>query len=88
MKVEVGSPDEKLFYQIFIQICKQINIPFDREAFMYLVQRWYIQSGRVMQSVHPRDILRSVQAICEYDNIPLKLTPELIDEACRIYFVT
>jgi hypothetical protein len=88
MKVEVGSPDEKLFYQIFIQICKQISIPFDREAFMYLVQRWYIQSGRVMQSVHPRDILRSVQAICEYDNIPLKLTPELIDEACRIYFVT
>lgn len=88
MKVEVGSPDEKLFYQIFFQICKQFNIPFDREAFMYLVQRWYIQSGRVMQSVHPRDILRSVQAICEYDNIPLKLTPELIDEACRIYFVT
>jgi predicted ATPase with chaperone activity len=88
MKVEVGSPDEKLFYQIFIQICKQLNIPFDREAFMYLVQRWYIQTGRVMQSVHPRDILKSVQAICEYDNIPLKLTPELIDEACRIYFVT
>ncbi len=88
MKVEVKSPDEKLFYQIFVQMCKQFNIAFDKEAFVYLIQRWYIQTGRTLQAVHPRDILRTLQAICEYDNIPPKLTPELIDEACQIYFVT
>jgi predicted ATPase with chaperone activity len=88
MKVQVNSPDEKLFYQIFVQMCKYFNIAFDKEAFVYLLQRWYVQTGRAMQSVHPRDILGTVQAICEYDNIPTRLTPDLIDEACQIYFVT
>ncbi len=88
MKVEVKSPDEKLFYQIFVQNCKYFNIPFDKEAFVYFLQRWYVQTGRTLQAVHPRDILRTIQAICEYENIPPKLTPELIDEACQIYFVT
>jgi predicted ATPase with chaperone activity len=87
MKVEVGSPDEKLFYQIFISLCKQYNIAFNREAFVHLLQRWYVQTGRKLQSVHPRDILIALMAICDYEKTPVQLTPELIDEACRIYFV-
>lgn len=87
MKVNVSSPDEKLFYQIFLLICKNYNIPFERECFMYLLQTWYRQPGRVMQSVHPRDILRTVVALCEYEGQPPRLTKELIDEACRSYFV-
>ena len=87
MKVEVASPDEKLFYQIFTMVCKQFNIPFEREAFLYLLQAWYRQTGRRMQSVHPRDLLRTIVALCEYEEKPARLTPELIDEACRSYFV-
>jgi predicted ATPase with chaperone activity len=87
MKVEVGSPDDKLYYQIFINQCKLNNIPFNREAFVYLLQRWYVQTGRTLQAVHPRDILIALMAICDYENTPVQLTPELIDEACRIYFV-
>jgi hypothetical protein len=40
-----------------------------------------------MQFVHARDILRTVQALCEYDNQTPRLTKGLIDEACRAYFV-
>jgi hypothetical protein len=40
-----------------------------------------------MQAVHPRDILKTIIAICDYDSVPPKLTPQLIDEACRSYFV-
>jgi predicted ATPase with chaperone activity len=88
IKVEVGSPDEKLYYQIFLHMCKVLSIPFDRECFVYLLQRWYIQTGRTLQSVHPRDIIRTVHALCEYDNVTPHLSTDLIDEACRIYFVT
>ena len=87
MKVEVCSPDEKLFYQIFLMMCKEYNIPFEKEVFLYLLQKWYRETGRVMQSVHPRDILRTVQALCDYEGVPTKLTPALIDEACHSYFV-
>lgn len=87
MKVEVGSPDEKMFYQIFTVMCKVYNFPFDRDGFMYLIKKWYRDANRTLQSVHPRDILRTIIAICEYEDIPPKLTPELIDEACSSYFV-
>jgi predicted ATPase with chaperone activity len=88
MKVEVESPDEKLFYQIFALCCKQFNIPFERDAFVYLLQQWYAKSNRCFQAVHPRDILRTIIALCEYEETPPKLTLSLIDEACKSYFVS
>jgi len=87
MKVEVGGPDEKLFYQIFVLSCEAYNIPFDKKSFIHLLQKWYRAPKRIMQAVHPRDIVKTVIAICDYENIPAKLTPELIDEACASYFV-
>jgi predicted ATPase with chaperone activity len=87
MKVEVTSPDEKLYYQIFVKMCQAMNIAFDRDSFLYLRQKWYVETGRVLQSVHPRDILRTITAICNYEGVPARLTPGLIDEACRTYFV-
>ena len=87
MKVEVGPPDEKLFYQIFIRICEQYNVPFDKESFMHLLQRWFRETNRPLQAVHPRDVVRTVSSICNYEGLPVRLTPSLVDEACRSYFV-
>ena len=87
VKVEVSAPDEKLFFQIFVTQCKQMNIPFNKEAFLYLLQTWYRQTGRALQAVHPRDLLKANLSLCEYLGITPQLTPELIDEACRSYFV-
>lgn len=87
VKVEVGRPDEKLFYRIFNTMCQQLNIPFDKDSFVYLLQEWYHKTGRKLQAVHPRDILKGVVALCEYEGSPNHLSPELIDEACRNYFV-
>lgn len=87
MKVEVGGPDEKKFFQIFVDACRSYKMPFDREGFMYLLKAWYRETDRVMQSVHPRDIVKTIVAICEYEGIRPQLTPELIDEACQSYFV-
>lgn len=87
MKVEVGGPTEKLFYQIFVESCKSFNVPFDKKSFVHLLQKWYRTPNRIMQAVHPRDLVKTVIAICNYDNTPPRLTPELIDEACESYFV-
>jgi predicted ATPase with chaperone activity len=87
MKVEVGSPDEKMFYQIFAQMCQSLKVPFDRNSFVHLLQKWYRDSGRTMQSVHPRDLLKTLIAICDYAGVPPQLTPELLDESCSCYFV-
>lgn len=87
MKVEVFSPDEKMFYQIFSRICLQYQLSMEKEGFLHLLRKWYVEPKRVMQAVHPRDIVRTLVSICNYEEILPRLTPELIDEACTCYFV-
>jgi predicted ATPase with chaperone activity len=87
IKVEVDGPDEKMFYQIFSIMCKHYKVPFDKDGFLYLVRRWFREANRVMQAVHPRDILKALVALCDYEGIDPQLTPNLIDEACQSYFV-
>jgi energy-coupling factor transporter ATP-binding protein EcfA2 len=87
MKVEVIGPDERLYYQIFVRMCEIIGIPFDKKSFVHLLQKWYREPSRTMQSVHPRDIIKIVVSLCEYEGIEPFFTPELIDEACISYFV-
>jgi predicted ATPase with chaperone activity len=87
MKVNVAPPDEKLFFQVFVQYAKQYNMPFNKDAFLHLLQKWYRDTGRKMQYVHPRDLIRIIIALCEYDGSQPRLTSELIDEACSSYFV-
>ena len=40
-----------------------------------------------MRGCHPRDIVEQVVDICRYQNKPLVITRELLDQACRNYFL-
>ncbi|MFN8454657.1 MAG: ATP-binding protein [Anaerolineae bacterium] len=88
IKVGVFGPDEKMFYRIFENQAQTLGFPtIDRDSFLYFLNEWYRKTGKPLQSVHPRDILKAVKVLCEYANEPLHMTPELIDEACHGYFV-
>jgi hypothetical protein len=88
IKVGVMGPDEKMFYQIFANQAQALGFQeVDRESFLYFLNEWYRKTGKPLQSVHPRDILKAVKVLCEYADEPLHMTPALIDEACQGYFV-
>ncbi|NDJ85289.1 MAG: ATP-binding protein [Chloroflexi bacterium] len=87
MKVEVKSPDDRMFFQIFGIMSKQLGVPMEKEGFLHLVQKWYRDAGRRMEAVHPRDILKIIKSICTYTGEEPRLTPKLVDEACKNYFV-
>jgi hypothetical protein len=88
LKVGVFGPDEKMFYQIFANQAQALGFPaVDKTSFLYLLNEWYRNTGKPLQSVHPRDILKAVKVLCEYAGEPLHMTPQLIQEACEGYFV-
>jgi predicted ATPase with chaperone activity len=87
MKVGVFSPDEERFHKIYERVCEEMSITFDLLTYQHLVKKWYVQVERAFQAVHPRDLLRIVQALCEYEKIPVQTRPDLMDEACESYFV-
>ena len=77
--IEVAAQD--------LDMCDALGVPFDKQSFIYFLQEWYRKTGRPLQAVHPRDILKIVVSLCEYTGEAYHLTPALIDEACRSYFV-
>jgi hypothetical protein len=87
LKFEIPSPNFDIFSKIFLLVCAQQKIVFDQRTFDYLIKNWYQDQDRKFQAVHPRDLLRIVSALCDYEDSPPHLTPELIDEACISYFV-
>jgi hypothetical protein len=87
MKVGIFNPDEGAYRQIFKRVCKQLGIFFDQDSYQHLIDRWYRQNNRSYQAVHPRDILTILRALCTYEDKPVFLSTQLLDEACEIYFV-
>ena len=87
MKVEVSGPDERMFFKIFAMMAKSLGVPLDKDGFLYLLQNWYREQKRELQSVHPRDILKIIVSMAEYQGIPPRVAPETIDAACESYFV-
>ena len=87
VKVHVEPPTEQIYYQIFMRACNEYKLSFDKASFVYLLQNWYHKTERPLQAVHPRDLIQTIVALCEYEEKPPKLSPELIDAACKSYFV-
>jgi predicted ATPase with chaperone activity len=87
MKVGIFNPDDVSYRQIFQRVCRQMQIRFDESSYAHLLDHWYREDKRAYQAVHPRDLLTIIRALCSYEGRDIYLTPQLIDEACEIYFV-
>ena len=86
-KIEVGDPSFDVFREIFQRECTRRNIPFDEEGLAYLLREYYIKPDKPMRACHPRDLLDEILDIARYRNIAPALSQDLIDRACRAYFV-
>ena len=53
----------------------------------YLLRRHYAPVGRPLRACQPRDLLDQVTALSRYRGHEPNVTRELIDAACRAYFV-
>ncbi len=86
-KLNVPDPTAQQFYEIFVAMCKSLNVPFDQQGFTYLVTRHYMEVKRPFRASQPRDLLRQLTGIARYRNVPPEMTQQLLDAACSTYFV-
>ena len=85
-KMGIDNPNEKQFYQIFINCCQSRGITFDKDAFMHLLNEYYFKAGRSLKACHPRDLLDQLADFATYRGEPPKMTIDLVDRAARSYF--
>ena len=86
-KIYAKNPTAEEFGRIFELNCKRRSIAFDPVIVDYLSRRYYQPRGLDMRACHPRDIVEQVVDICRYENRPPVITRELLDQACRNYFL-
>jgi hypothetical protein len=86
-KIAVEDPTVEQFVKIFELNCQRRNLPFHQVMVAYLQRRHYGPANRPLRSCHPRDLLDQVTALCRYRGIDPVITRELLDAACKSYFV-
>jgi hypothetical protein len=86
-RVSVEDATEAQFVELFKRVCSERNVRFDPAAFGWLLETWYRPYDRPMRFVHPRDLVNQVVAIADYLRQMPAMTPELLERACRGYFI-
>jgi predicted ATPase with chaperone activity len=85
-KIEVGDPSEEEFRQLFVIMCKVLQIPYKQSPIDYLIAKHYQTTGRAYRCCHPRDLLLQVRSHCLYEDLPVELSEENLDAAVENYF--
>jgi hypothetical protein len=86
-KIGVDDPSIEQFTRIFELNCRRRDLKFHQVMVAYLHRRHYRPAKRALRACHPRDILDQVAALCRYRGVEPTITRELLDAACRSYFV-
>lgn len=84
-KINIKDPTEAAYREIFRFMAPKYGITYDDKMIDYLVDNHY-RGKRPFRSCQPRDILEQIFNSSTYGGTDAKLTPELLDAACRNYF--
>ena len=86
-KIEIGSPTREQYLTIFHRYCQKAGLRFTKKAVDYIYTNFYERYSIAPRGCHPRDLIDHVKDIAKYrDEDPL-LSAELMDRACRSYFL-
>ena len=86
-KILAENPTYDQFSRIFAQICSGHGIVFDPAMVEHLRRAHYVPRRIEMRGCHPRDLIDQVLNLCRYQNRDPEITTELLDVACRSYFI-
>ena len=86
-KVKIDGPTKEEFLKIFALVAKAKGMPLNEPALIHLLARKYPEIDHVYANYHAPFLIDQMLAICEYENIPPHMSPELIDRAWANLFV-
>lgn len=87
-KVELPEPRRGEYERIFQACCESMGVAFDPEAVTYLFENVYGDGSIAPRRCHPRDVLHHLKDLARYRGEPIRLSPELLEQACRSCFLS
>ncbi len=86
-KIRVESPTLQQYELIFRRYCETSQITYKSEAVGQVYRDFYRPLKISPRGCHPRDIIDHLCDIARYLQTVPELSPEMVDRACRSYFL-
>jgi predicted ATPase with chaperone activity len=86
-KIMVEGPNPEQFADIFRRCCAERGIEYEPDTVVYIYESWYGRHAITPRGCHPRDILDHVVDIARFHQVAPAATVEMVDRACRSYFL-
>lgn len=86
-KIKIDGPDQENFLKIFAMVARARKIPLDEGALIYLMKEKFPTIENNYANYMPKFLIDQIIAVCEFENLPYHMTPELMKRAWNNMFV-
>lgn len=87
-KIEVNNPSEREYRKIFRDVCGARGLRYDDAMVGYIIENYYQPYEMELRSCHPRDLVGLIIDVARFQQRRPALEQDLIDQACRSFFVS
>jgi hypothetical protein len=85
-KVLVEDVNAEVFDRIVQMVLENYKVPAEPGSGEYLRERCLNNGAKTLRACYPRDIVKLISAVSEYEGRPTRLTKANIDRAVQLYF--
>jgi hypothetical protein len=86
-KIKIDGPNQDMFLKIFAMVARKKKMPLNEQAIIHLLKTKYPTIHNNFANYQPTFLIDQMISICEFENIPYQMTPDLIDRAWGNMFV-
>ena len=86
-KIKIDGPDQENFLKIFAMVAKKKKMEMTEEALVHLLKVKYPTIDNIYANYQPVFLIDQMIAICDFEGIPYRMAPDLIDRAWANMFV-
>ncbi len=86
-KIKVDGPSQENFLKIFAMVAKKRGMPLDEASLLHLLKVKFPTIDNRYANYMPIFLVDQMIAVCDFENIPYQMSPDLIDRGWGNMFV-
>jgi predicted ATPase with chaperone activity len=86
-KIKIDGPNQDNFLKIFAMVARKKKVPLDEATLLHLLKVKYPTIDNNYANDQPVFLIDQMIAICDFENIPYQMSPDLVDRAWANMFV-
>jgi hypothetical protein len=86
-KIKIDGPNQENFLKIFALVARKKGMQLDEASLVHLLKVKYPTINNVYANYQPVFLIDQMIACCDFEGLPYRMTPELVDRAWANMFV-